>query len=164
MNDKEKIHHLCNELIPIIDEVDPETKEILLDHMKKCKVCTDSFSTIHDFYEVLSPASPKEEAEIPPLKRLVQFNTGLKIILIAIRSVILFYLVFSSLDFTHGASLTLREINRIDAGMFLFYFPTSIFLTVFTFTFFNKKWSFISLGVDVLLITLTTPILKWILM
>ncbi len=164
MNDKEKIHHLCNELLPIMDDVDPQTKEILLDHIKECKVCAESFSIIHDFHETLSPASQQEEVEIPPLKRLVQFNTGLKILLIAIRSVILFYLVFSSLDFADGLSLTEKEINRIDAGIFLFYFPTSIFLTVFTFTFFNKKWSFISLGLDVILITLTTVILKWILM
>ncbi|WP_113929462.1 hypothetical protein [Bacillus sp. P14.5] len=162
MNDQEKIHHLCKELIPLMDDVDHFTKDILMDHIQECRTCQQSYAKINEFSENFSSPKVQEEVEIPPLKKLAQFNTGLKILLIGIRVVILFYLIFSSLKFSDGMSLSETTIQHLEAGIFLFYFPTAIFLTVFSFIFFNKKWSFFSLCLDILVITMTTVFLRWL--
>ncbi|TYS18539.1 hypothetical protein FZC78_03090 [Rossellomorea vietnamensis] len=162
MSDQEKIHQLCKELIPLMEDVDLQTKEILINHIQDCRTCQQYYNKMNKFSESFSTEHASEEVEIPPLKKLVQFNTGLKTLLIGVRVVILFYLILSSQNFADEISINLTTIHHVEAGIFLFYFPAAIFLTIFTFTFFNKKWSLISVGADVLVIILTPIFLSWL--
>lgn len=159
MNETQKIHLLVQELIPIMSELDDEPKQILLDHIQSCKDCQKLYENASEFDDSIPKLEYSDHVELKPLKKLVQYNTGLKLALVAIRAVILFYLVYTS--------FTIYELTPIDDsflqfGLFLFYTPAAIFLLIFTFTFFNKKWLYLSLGTDLFFIFLLSKVLQLI--
>ncbi|WP_077604948.1 hypothetical protein [Oceanobacillus sojae] len=159
MDDQEKIHLLSQELIPIIDDLDEETKQIVLEHIEECDKCKKLYSEMVDMDKEIPEHAYDEDVEIKPLKKLVQFNTGLKLLLIAVRIIILFYISYSSFRFHDLESLD-QMIAAFQGGILLFYFPAAVFLLVFTFTFFNKKWLWISLTADIIIIFLFGNILQ----
>lgn len=159
MNDDEKIHLLSQELIPIIDDLDEKPKQIVLEHIEECDECKRLYSEMVDMDKEIPELTYDEKVEIKPLKKLVQFNTGLKLLLIAVRVIILFYISYSSFRFYDLESLD-QMIAAFQGGILLFYFPAAVFLLVFTFTFFNKKWLWISLTADVIIIFLFGNILQ----
>ncbi|MFJ8460936.1 hypothetical protein ACIQ57_17595 [Lysinibacillus xylanilyticus] len=146
MEDSQKIHILSRELISVFDELEQETKEVVLEHIQDCSECKQLFNELADgSYPMLERS---EEVEIKPLKKLVQFNHGLKWLFISIRALILFYIIFSSFHFYNwelSADAALEYIKRIT---FMFYFPAAIFLTVFTMIFFTKRWITLSILFD----------------
>ncbi len=152
MNNEQKIHLLSQELIPVIEDLDSEPKQVVLDHIKECKECQRLYSNAIDFDDNFPEVKFSEDAEIKPLKKLVQFNTGLKLLLIAVRAIILFYVLYSSISYYDWETSATMILDVMQAGILLFYLPAAVFLLVFTFTFFNKKWLLVSFVSDLIVI------------
>ncbi|MBT2218658.1 hypothetical protein KK120_23160 [Virgibacillus dakarensis] len=153
MNEYEKkIHKLCKELIPVFDDLDTETQEIINEHIHCCSEC-DNMLDKRDFFNTTIENTENNESEdidIMPLKKLVHINIGIRLLLFLMRILVLFVLSFNSLRFhDFGDALA---IQTFQTGAFLFYLPTAIFLLVFTWTFLNKKWIIYSLIVDLVIL------------
>lgn len=159
MNEQRKIHFLTQELIPILNEVDGESKKIALEHIQACEECKRIYERAVEFDENMPTLHHSEEVELKPLKRLAQFNTGLKMLLIAIRAVILSYILFVSFKLYQ---MNTTDLSYIQSAIALFYIPAAIFLLVFTFTFFNRKWFLASLFSDLFIILFLSKILEFI--
>lgn len=147
MNDDKRVHILASELILILDELEQETKEVVLEHMQECSQCRDVYNDslkVED-YPTLKPS---EETEIKPLKKLVQFNRSLKWLFISIRALLLFYIIYSSIHFYNWEIAADAAIEYVKSVTFMFYFPAAVFLIVFTMTFFNKRWIAFSILFD----------------
>lgn len=155
-----KVHLLSQELIPVIDDLDMEPKQIVLDHIKDCEECKRLYSNVIKFDDNFPEVEVSDDVEIKPLKKLVQFNTGLKLLLIAIRAIILFYILYSGFSYYDMESSPEMIITVVQSTIFLFYLPAAVFLLVFTIMFFNKKWLWISLIADVIIILLSGNILQ----
>ena len=159
MEDFKKIHLLSLELIPIIDDLDDEPKKIILDHITDCEDCKKLYASTEDFNESIFKPVHSENVELKPLKRLVQFNIGLKLLMITVRALILFYIGYSSYKYYGSESVT-SLLEYLQSGIFIFYTPAAIFLLVFTFTFFSKKWLWISLAIDLVIILFLDKIVQ----
>lgn len=157
MNDDRKVHLLAQELISVMNDLDEEPQQIVLDHIKECDDCKQLYTNILEFDESMPALNYSDDVELKPLKKLVQFNTGLKLLLISIRVVILFYILYSAIRF---AGMEALDISFIESGIFLFYTPATLFLLIFTFTFFNKKWAWGSLVIDLFIILLLSKVLQ----
>ncbi|MBD8069600.1 hypothetical protein [Bacillus sp. PS06] len=151
MDKDKKIHVLSQELIPFINELDPEPKQIIIDHAQYCEECRDLLSKVADFDKNFPEHEFSKDVEIKPLKKLAQVNIGLRLLLIATRAIILFYIFYSSFRYNDLDS-TEMFLAAFQGTIFLFYFPAAVFLLVFTFTFFNKRWLWISLALDLIII------------
>lgn len=157
MDKDKKIHLLAQELIPFLNDVEDDPKQIILDHIKDCNDCKDLYTNTLDFDKSMPVLDYPDNVELKPLKRLVQFNTGLKLLLIAIRGMVLFYIVYSSFSFSDNGS---SDIPYMQSAIYLFYTPAAIFLLIFTFTFFSKKWLWVSLLTDLFVIMFLSGVLK----
>ena len=154
MNKHEKIHILSQELIPVMDDLDEEARNVVLEHMQHCKKCHHLYSTIAEIDEN-APQSPfANEVEMKPLKKLVQFNQGLKLVLLIIRIVLLAFIFYSAVQFYDWTIAAKAAVEYIQAVTFYFYFPAALFLTIFSFIFLNKKWFVFSLLFDISVILL----------
>lgn len=163
--DKDQIIHLLSqELIVIIDELEPKAKDIVLNHMKGCVDCQQLYESIIDSDKSFPDPefNESDKIEIKPLKKLAQFNLGLKLFLIVVRMIILFYIIYTGFKF-HDTELAWITFDYINSGILLFYIPASVFLLVFTITFFNKKWIWISVTIDLSIIFFLSHILEWFL-
>ncbi|MGE7947460.1 zf-HC2 domain-containing protein [Lysinibacillus sp. NPDC093688] len=138
MEDSQKIHILSRELISVFDELEQETQEVVLEHIQDCSECRQLFNELAEGnYPMLER---HEEVKIKPLKKLVQFNHGLKWLFISIRALILFYILYSSFHFYNWELSADAALEYIKSVTFIFYFPVAIFLSVFTIVFFSKRW------------------------
>lgn len=158
MNHDEKIHLLAQELIPVINDLDDEPKQVILAHMNDCHACKELYTNTLEFDESMPTLDHPNNIEVKPLKKLVQFNTGLKLLLVAVRALILFYILYTSFRFPVSDSV---DLTFVQPAIFLFYTPAVIFLLIFTFTFFNKKWLWGSLLTDLFIILFLSKILQF---
>ncbi|MFD2925270.1 hypothetical protein [Halobacillus naozhouensis] len=152
MDDNQKVHLLTQELIPVIDDIDDDAKQVVLNHIHHCSECQQLYSNVVNLEESYPKPPVSDEVEIKPLKKLVQFNRGLKLLLVSIRAVILFYIIYSGLNFYDWESSAQAATGYIQGITFLFYFPASLFLIIFTLIFFSKKWLWISIIIDTIII------------
>ncbi|MFS0875242.1 hypothetical protein [Solibacillus isronensis] len=159
MDSMKKIHLLSLELIPIINDLDEEPRQVILEHVTNCEDCKKLYDRTENFNEHMPKHDYSENVELKPLKKLVQFNKGLKLLLITVRALILFYIIYSGFKY-YGAESVSSLLEYIQSGIFLFYIPAAIFLLVFTFTFFNKKWVWISLATDLVIILFSAKVLQ----
>ncbi|MER2154032.1 MAG: zf-HC2 domain-containing protein [Solibacillus sp.] len=159
MDSFNKIHLLSLELIPIINDLDEEPRQVILEHITYCEDCRKLYDNTENFNNTLPKHDYSENVELKPLKKLVQFNNGLKLLMITVRAITLFYIVYSSFKY-NGAESVPSLLEYIKSGIFLFYIPAAIFLLVFTFTFFNKKWFWISLVTDLVIIIFLEKVLQ----
>ena len=51
MNKQDKIHILSQELIPVMDDLDEEARNIVLEHMQHCKKCQNFYWEIAEIDE-----------------------------------------------------------------------------------------------------------------
>lgn len=154
MNEQEKIHLLTAELIPLIDDVEAETKEVMEAHIKECQSCQIIYKQMNEWEEAIPTQQTRNETEIKPFKKLAQFNRGLKVSLIAIRVVILVFLI--------GLDILIMEPNNflyLRGITIMFYAPASIFLLVFTYVFLQRRWFSLSLIADSMIIFILTFLL-----
>jgi len=150
MDETNKVHLLSRELIPIINDIEPETKELVMNHIATCELCQELYANAYEL-DQLFPEKETEPVAIKPLKKLVQFNKGIKWLLIMIRVGILSYAVFSAIAYL-GYGMRTDIYLDIQATIYFLYLPSSLFLLVFTFVFLNKKWLIYSVVVDVIII------------
>ncbi|MCP3033138.1 hypothetical protein LF817_17575 [Halobacillus sp. A1] len=153
MNEYEmKIHKLCQELIPVFDELDEETKGIIHEHVQYCPVCDNMLDKRSFLNESIENAEVNEgkDFEIKPLKKLIHINRGIRLLMILVRVLVLFVISFNTLRFND--SWDALALQTFQSGAFLFYLPASIFLLVFTWMFLNKKWLIYSLVVDLVIL------------
>lgn len=160
MNDEQKIHLLVQELIPVINDLEDAPKEIIFDHIQICSDCHILYKNASEFDENMPTLNEPDPIELKPLKRLAQYNTGLKLGLVAIRAIILFYVLYTNFMFSDAGPV---DYPFLQFEILFFYTPSALFLLIFTFTFFNKKWLYYSLGVDLFVILLLGRILQFIL-
>ncbi|WP_232700001.1 hypothetical protein [Brevibacillus daliensis] len=152
MDAAQKIHLLSRELIPVINDLDENAVKVVLEHIHHCTECQHLYLNVMEMEENYPQAPIANEVDIKPLKKLVQFNRGLKLLLIAIRAVILLYIIYSGIQFYDWGTSAQAAISYIQSVTFLFYFPASLFLTIFTLVFFNKKWIWLSIIFDLTII------------
>lgn len=160
METHRKIHLLSQELIPVINDLDAEPKQVVLNHIKRCEECNHLYKSTVDFANSFPEAEIQDDIEIKPLKKLVQFNTGLKLLLIAVRVLILFYIFYSGFNYYDLETSGDLLVTVVQSTILLFYLPAAVFLNIFTFIFFNKKWAWISAAADLMIILLTDNILQ----
>lgn len=154
MHKQDKIHILSQELIPVLDDLDEEARNIVLEHVQHCKKCQHLYSTIVEIDENAPQTPLPDEVEMKPLKKLVQFNQGLKLVLFMIRIVLLAFIFYSSVQFYDWTIAAQAATEYIQAVIFFFYFPAALFLTIFSFIFLNKRWFVFSVIFDISIILL----------
>ena len=154
MNKQDKIHILSQELIPVMDDLDEEARNIVLEHMQHCKKCQTFYSSIAEIDEYAPQTPFPDEVEMKPLKKLVQFNQGLKLVLLMIRIIILAFIFYSAVQFYDWTLAAQAAVDYIQAVTFFFYFPAALFLTIFSFIFLNKKWFVLSFIFDISIVLL----------
>lgn len=159
MNHEKKIHLLAQELIPIINELDEAPKLIVLDHVKTCNVCKETYQDTLAFDDEMPKLQEVDQIELKPLKKLAQYNLGLKIFLFAVRAIILFYIAYLGIAFVDASGV---DVSFVQSAIFLFYIPAVIFLLIFTYTFFEKKWLWTSLLIDGLIILFFSKLVEMI--
>lgn len=152
MNETEKIHILSLELIPVVDDLDESAVKVILEHITHCKECHRLYSSVMEMEEHYPKEPIPNVVEIKPLKKLVQFNRGLKLLMLGIRAVILIYILYSGFSFYDWGTSAEEAIDYIQNITFFFYFPASLFLTIFTLVFFNKRWIWFSIIFDLFII------------
>lgn len=152
MNEFEKIHILSQELIPVFEELDDASKKVILEHIETCKHCHSLYVNQSDADSSNIQLEESEHIEIKPLKKLVQFNQSLKGMLFFIRAILLIFIVGTSLIFYDWQFSSDAAVINIKMSLFLFYFPSIIFLNVFTIVFFNRKWIWTSILFDLIII------------
>lgn len=152
MDGKEKIHILSQELIPVMDDLDEEARNVVLEHMRHCKKCQHLYSSMTEIDENSPHTLLPAEVEVKPLKKLLQFNQGLKLVLLIIRIVLLTFIFYSAVVFYDWTVSAQAAMHYIQDVTFFFYFPVALFLTIFTFIFLNKKWFMLSLIFDISII------------
>lgn len=150
MDETNQIHLLTRELIPIIGDTEPETKEIVMNHIATCKSCQMLYAEANELDHIF-PEKRDESVEIKPLKKLVQFNKGIKILLIMIRVAILSYAIYSGIVFS-GFIKGIDVYLHIQSIIYVLYLPASLFLLVFTFVFLSKRWLIYSIVVDLMIV------------
>lgn len=157
MRNDQKIHILSQELIPMIDEIEEGSRQIILDHISECEECQRLYRKVKDINDAFPTKSHSDEFEIAPLKSLVKFKLGLFIFLVLIRFSILYFIIYS------GATLVsekMQSLSLIQSYNYLFYLPVSLFLIVFTFMFFKKRIFFYFLIFDVFIILFLDNIIQ----
>jgi len=113
-------------------------------------LCQELYENAYEL-DQLFPEKETELVAIKPLKKLIQFNKGIKWLLIMIRVGILSYAVFSAIAYS-GYEMRTDIYPDIQATIYFLYLPSSLFLLVFTFVFLDKKWLIYSVVVDVIII------------
>lgn len=150
MDEMKQIHLLSRELIPVIDDIESDAQEVVMNHIATCKSCQKVYADVKEFDHIF-PKKEEESIEIKPLKKLVQFNKWIKLLLIMIRVGILSYAIYSGvyfLGFIEGIDVYLH----IQSILYMFYLPSSLFLLAFTFVFLSKRWLIYSIIVDVMIV------------
>lgn len=73
MTTSREIHLLSQELIPVLNEVDTEPKQIVLDHIDHCEVCQELYAHANEYDKQFPEADVSSDVDIKPLKKLAQF-------------------------------------------------------------------------------------------
>ncbi|PFG05290.1 hypothetical protein [Bacillus sp. es.034] len=148
MNEHQKIHILCNELMPLYSELDQPTQEIINEHAEHCKVCNES---IHRFTLTFSAEVPPEikdhSVSIKPFKSLILFKTLLTVFFILIRGVVLGLLTANWIN--HYSN---EQPALLISSLLLYYFPLVTLINSINFVFFRNKWFWIMLIIDILIL------------
>lgn len=146
MKESYKIHILTQELIPVFDELEQNTKDVVTEHIQECVACQQLYNEIAEGY---FPSQQCDDVtKIKPLNKLVQFNRSLKWLFIFIRVFILCCILYSAFHFYNWEVSSDAAIAYIKSTTFMLYFPAVIFLTVFTMVFLNKRWIIFSILFD----------------
>lgn len=152
MENRQKIHLLSRELVPVIDDLDENAKNVVLEHIDYCTDCQKLYSNVNEMEKDYPQAPIPNQVEIKPLKKLVQFHRGLLFLMLAIRSLILIYIFYSGIHFYNWETSEESAIQYTQSVTFLFYFPASLFLSIFTYVFFERKWIWLSIIFDLIII------------
>lgn len=153
MNDYEKkIHKLSQELIPVFDELDTETKEIINEHAEQCSVCDNVLDKRETLDVEMGNVEDDGDVDTPiqPLRKLVHINRGIRTMLFLIRVLVLSVVALNTLR-SHNFSEGLA-IQTFQFGTLFFYLPTAIFLLFFTWIFLEKRWTVYSLMADIVIL------------
>lgn len=159
--EEKKVHYLAQELIPIVEDLEPEAKKIVMEHIERCESCQKYYSNSYSLDNDL-PTKNHEQIEVKPLKKLVQFNKGIKLLLIMVRVIILLYVILSGLLYGEWDNMS-DAYPYIQTIIYIVYLPAAVFLLVFTFVFLNKKWLYSSLVTDIVIVFSLDFFLKLIL-
>lgn len=159
--EEKKVHYLAQELIPIVEDLEPEAKKIVMEHIERCESCQKYYSNSYSLDNEL-PTKNHEQIEVKPLKKLVQFNKGIKLLLIMVRVIILLYVILSGVLYGKWDSMS-DAYPYIQTIIYIVYLPAAVFLLVFTFVFLNKKWLYSSLLTDIVIVFSLDFFLKLIL-
>ncbi|KHF38129.1 hypothetical protein [Halalkalibacter okhensis] len=152
MNDYQKIHTLTRELIPVFDDLDQQSKEVILEHIESCRECKELYNDLINLDESYPKSEDKSDVGIRPLKKLVQFNRSLQWLFISIRAVVILFILFTAYNFYNWDLSLAAALEYIRSVTFMFYFPVATFLLVFTLIFFNKRWVVLSVIFDIFII------------
>ncbi|WP_042475619.1 hypothetical protein [Bacillus ndiopicus] len=152
MHESNKIHILSQELIVMFDELEDEAQKIVHEHMKECRECQKLYDNLQMKAIVYNDFHDSDKLEIKPLKKIIHFHQGLKIMFFAVRLALISFILFTSFHFYNWELSSKAALEFIKGAVFFFYFPSIIFLTVFAFAFFNKKWVWLLILFDFIII------------
>ena len=152
MNEFQKIHTLSQELILIYEELERDAQQIVTEHMEQCEACKRLFENREDEAVGFTPLPVNKEEAIKPFKKLLHFKWSLNLMLIAIRVVFLVLIVYTSIMFYDWDLSAKAAVDYVQYTVFLFYFPGVLFLNIFTFVFFHKRWVWLFVLFDLVII------------
>ncbi|MCA0971418.1 hypothetical protein LCM20_12505 [Halobacillus litoralis] len=161
MKNEENVHVLVKELIPILDDVDARAKEIVIEHIEQCEECHHIYEELRAFDEHMPKLSLQEEQEMKPLKKLVQFNRGLKLLVVGLRALILFYVLYTSVGAYDWGSSVGAAVSYAEGVTFMFYLPAAVFLNIFSLVFFSRRWVWSSVVFDLIVVLFIGTIIGW---
>lgn len=158
MKESQKIHILSQELIVMFDDLENEAQAIIVEHIDQCNECSELYKGMKEDFS-FSPAIENEEI-IKPFKKLIHFQNTLKTMFITIRIALLLLIIYTSFSFYDWELSAQAAIEYIKYTIFLFYFPSIIFLNLFNYIFFTKRWLSIFLIFDLIVILFLDTIIS----
>ncbi|SFL72607.1 hypothetical protein SAMN04487943_103299 [Gracilibacillus orientalis] len=154
---KQEIHQLVQELIPLYDEVDKESKIIIDKHVENCAECKTSFDQFEDNFKELrgdSDTNLHMKDNIKPFKLLNRFKISIFFVLIVARLAII-GLVISTWASSHDHSFSMLVANLV-----FYYFPFVGIVNSVIFIFYRGKFFWTVLIWDLIVLMFLDDILK----
>jgi hypothetical protein len=145
------IHVLCQELIPIYNELEDEAKRIIDKHAEECPICKEQLKVVRDI-DIAPKEVPPNPIAMKRFKKLFLFKRLNAFLLFFIRVIVLGLIAF---DFFQHFSANVPygiQFEGLRAGLILFYLPLAFVLLMFTWFLKNMKMLWISLIIDLIVL------------
>jgi hypothetical protein len=149
MDEQQKIHILCNELIPMYNELEQKTQQLILEHTKQCKECEEAILRANVLFneDESSLKVNSENTEVTPYKSLVLFKKMITVFFILARVIVLGLLAFNWIS-----NYSPEQKSLLGAHLILFYLPMVVIINTINFLYFRNKWFWIMLVTDVIIL------------
>lgn len=150
MGNREIIHTLVYELLPLYQDLDANVTTIIDDHVKECDVCKDQLHTMLETFD--SPAQSIDEethtidkTKPSPFKKLILFKRSLIVLMFTARLLILGMILYL-------AQANLGKAPFITSCVILFYFPFVCLTNAVHYVFFKNKLFWVIISLDMLIL------------
>ncbi|ALC82405.1 MULTISPECIES: zf-HC2 domain-containing protein [Bacillus] len=147
----EDIHILCQELIPIYNELEEDAKRVIEKHAEECESCKEQLESVGNI-EITPKEMNHNQAPMKRFKKLFLFKRVNTLLMFFIRVIVLGLIAF---DFSQHFSADVPygiQFEGLRASLVLFYIPLAFVLLMFTWFLKNMKLLLMSLLVDLLVI------------
>lgn len=147
----EDIHILCQELIPIYNELEEDAKRVIKKHAEECESCKEQLESVQNI-EITPKEVDHNQTPIKRFKKLLLFKRVNTLLMFFIRVIVLGLIAFDffqhfSADVPYGI-----QFEGLRASLILFYLPLVIVLLMFTWFLKNMKMLGLLLLVDLLVL------------
>jgi hypothetical protein len=153
MDEQQKIHILCNELIPLYNELELETQRLIIEHTKQCKECKEAllrvnviFNNEEDSYEDSYKGNSKN-IQVTPYRSLILFKKMIAVFFLLARAIVLGLLAFNWIS-----NYSPEQTSLFTAQLILFYFPLVVIINTINFLYFRNKWFWVMLVTDIIIL------------
>lgn len=147
----EDIHILCQELIPIYNELEEDAKRVIEKHAEECVSCKEQLEAVQNI-EITPKEVNHNQTSMKRFKKLFLFKRVNALLMFFIRAVVLGLIAF---DFFQHFSANIPygiQFEGLRASLVLFYLPLAVVLLMFTWFLKNIKMLWFLLLVDLLVL------------
>ncbi|CAM3998005.1 hypothetical protein [Mesobacillus zeae] len=156
MNNDERIHLLAKELIPLYDDLAADTRLVVEEHARTCKICNEE---LRRFNATFAPLAAKEEvepnAEIKPFKKLQAFKALMVGLLFLARFLLIGLLV---------AAFDPAAPRLLGGNIIMFYFPLAAASLSILYFFYRKLWFWVLVLFDVFILFFLDEVIYYLLL
>lgn len=148
----EEVHVLCQELIPMYDDLDVPAKRVIEKHAEECEVCRMNLTASKKIEIGPREAGENDSLPVQPFKKLILLKKFLTLFLFFIRTVVIGLIAFDFFRHFSPAVPYGLQFEGLRASLVIFYVPLAFFLLLFTWFMKNGKIFWITLIIDLLVI------------
>lgn len=150
------IHTLCEEVLPLYEELNNEAQRIIDRHINECPICNQKRKDTRNLEHILTESTEinliKSNQPIKKFSKLIWIKNTAFWITILFKVIVL---ILIGQDFLNLATMTEAPLGLLDEGvrasMILYYLPISFFTHFLSVFLVKKRYIFIVLIVDILL-------------